>query len=207
VDRRYQINRNYPRHDPHSVRKAHTSMILAFAGAFMAKKAKRRTIRAWSSEDVRSLRGFAKARMSGPQIAKKLKRTPRGGGSEGHELGDQIPICEKEEEVGSTSAPERLGGRGGVPGRSIAHGVAQTGLLGLAWVCMSADLSGGVSFESSNCRETANRSDFSKSQACHTDQCLHRRASESCGAIELSDLCRKGRDSRGFWRKLIILNQ
>jgi hypothetical protein len=39
----------------------------------MAKNVRRRE---WSSEDVRSLRGFAKARMSGPQIAKKLKRTP-----------------------------------------------------------------------------------------------------------------------------------
>jgi hypothetical protein len=39
----------------------------------MAKKVKRR---AWSKEDVRSLRSFAKARISGPQIAKKLKRTP-----------------------------------------------------------------------------------------------------------------------------------
>jgi hypothetical protein len=47
-----------------------------FAGAFMAKKAQRRTIRAWLREDVRSLRSFAKARMSGPLIAKKLKRTP-----------------------------------------------------------------------------------------------------------------------------------
>jgi hypothetical protein len=32
--------------------------------------------REWSSQDVRSLKSFAKARMSGPQIAKKLKRTP-----------------------------------------------------------------------------------------------------------------------------------
>jgi len=39
----------------------------------MARNVRRRE---WSSEDVRSLRGFAKARMSGPQIAKKLKRTP-----------------------------------------------------------------------------------------------------------------------------------
>jgi hypothetical protein len=39
----------------------------------MARKVKRRE---WSSENVRSLRGFAKARMSGTQIAKKLKRTP-----------------------------------------------------------------------------------------------------------------------------------
>jgi hypothetical protein len=38
----------------------------------MAKKLKRR---AWSKEDVRSLKSFAKARMSGPQIAKKLNRT------------------------------------------------------------------------------------------------------------------------------------
>jgi hypothetical protein len=42
----------------------------------MAKRMKRRTIRAWSREDVRSLKSFAKARMSGPQIAKRLKRTP-----------------------------------------------------------------------------------------------------------------------------------
>jgi hypothetical protein len=42
----------------------------------MAKKMKRRTIRSWSKEDVRSLKEFAKARMSGPQVAKKLRRTP-----------------------------------------------------------------------------------------------------------------------------------
>lgn len=42
----------------------------------MAKKARRRTFRAWSKEDVRDLRNFAKARMSGSQIAKKLRRTP-----------------------------------------------------------------------------------------------------------------------------------
>jgi hypothetical protein len=32
--------------------------------------------REWSKGDVSSLRTLAKARMSGPQIAKKLKRTP-----------------------------------------------------------------------------------------------------------------------------------
>ena len=42
----------------------------------MAKRVKRRASRAWSKEDVSSLRSFAKARMSGPQIAKQLKRTP-----------------------------------------------------------------------------------------------------------------------------------
>jgi hypothetical protein len=42
----------------------------------MARKVKRRARRAWSSEDVRNLKSFAKAQMSGPQIAKKLKRTP-----------------------------------------------------------------------------------------------------------------------------------
>jgi hypothetical protein len=40
----------------------------------MAKK-KRRVVRAWSAEDVRALRALAKARLSGPQVAKKLGRT------------------------------------------------------------------------------------------------------------------------------------
>jgi hypothetical protein len=53
----------------------------------MAKKAKRRTIRAWSSEDVRNLRGFATARPSGRQIAKNLKRTPGAVSQKGFALG------------------------------------------------------------------------------------------------------------------------
>jgi hypothetical protein len=43
-------------------------------GVVMAKK-KRRTIRAWSKEDVKTLRTLAKARLSAPQVAKKLRRT------------------------------------------------------------------------------------------------------------------------------------
>jgi hypothetical protein len=39
----------------------------------MAKK--KRVMRAWSREDVKSLRAFAKARLSGLQVAKKLGRT------------------------------------------------------------------------------------------------------------------------------------
>jgi hypothetical protein len=39
----------------------------------MAKK--RRVVRAWSKEDVKALRALAKARLSGPQVAKKLGRT------------------------------------------------------------------------------------------------------------------------------------
>lgn len=39
----------------------------------MAKRVKRRE---WTSEDVRSLKTLANARMSGSQIAKKLRRTP-----------------------------------------------------------------------------------------------------------------------------------
>jgi hypothetical protein len=50
----------------------------------MAKKVKRRE---WSSEDVRSLKSFAKARMSGPQIAKKLKRTPGAVSQKAFSLG------------------------------------------------------------------------------------------------------------------------
>jgi hypothetical protein len=38
--------------------------------------AKRRRRIPWSKEDVRDLKALAKARHSGPQIAKKLKRTP-----------------------------------------------------------------------------------------------------------------------------------
>jgi hypothetical protein len=40
----------------------------------MAKK-KRRAIRPWSAEDVRNLRTLAKAKLSTPQVAKKLRRT------------------------------------------------------------------------------------------------------------------------------------
>ena len=52
----------------------------------MAKKM-RRTIRTWSKEDVSSLRRFAKARMSGPQIANKLKRTPGAVSQKAFSLG------------------------------------------------------------------------------------------------------------------------
>ncbi len=40
------------------------------------KKQKRRISRAWTTEDVKNLRGFAKARLSGSQAAQKLRRTP-----------------------------------------------------------------------------------------------------------------------------------
>jgi hypothetical protein len=40
----------------------------------MVKK-KRRAIRAWSKEDVKNLKALAKARLSGSQAAKKLRRT------------------------------------------------------------------------------------------------------------------------------------
>jgi hypothetical protein len=53
----------------------------------MAKKVQRRTIRAWSKEDVTSLRSFAKARMSGAQIAKKLRRTPGAVSQKAFSLG------------------------------------------------------------------------------------------------------------------------
>jgi hypothetical protein len=39
----------------------------------MAKK--KRVVLVWSKEDVRTLRALAKARVSGPQVAKKLRRT------------------------------------------------------------------------------------------------------------------------------------
>ena len=42
----------------------------------MVAKRKRRIVRAWSKEDVKRLRGFAKVRLSATQAAKKLRRTP-----------------------------------------------------------------------------------------------------------------------------------
>jgi len=39
----------------------------------MAKK--KRVVRAWSKEDVKNLRSLAKTKISGPQVAKKLRRT------------------------------------------------------------------------------------------------------------------------------------
>jgi hypothetical protein len=53
----------------------------------MAKTGKRRSIRAWSTNDLRTLKSLAKARMSGPQIAKKLKRTPGAVSQKGFALG------------------------------------------------------------------------------------------------------------------------
>jgi len=40
----------------------------------MAKK-KRQAIRLWSAEDVKNLRALAKAKLSTPQVAKRLRRT------------------------------------------------------------------------------------------------------------------------------------
>jgi IS30 family transposase len=42
----------------------------------MAKAKKKKLALAWSKDDVKNLRAFAKAKLSGTQIAKKLKRTP-----------------------------------------------------------------------------------------------------------------------------------
>jgi hypothetical protein len=39
-------------------------------------KVKRRVLVAWTKEDVKNLRAFAKEKLSGPQAAKKLRRTP-----------------------------------------------------------------------------------------------------------------------------------
>jgi len=53
----------------------------------MAKRSKQRNMRAWSKGDVKDLRDFAKARMSAPQIAKKLRRTPGSVSQKGFALG------------------------------------------------------------------------------------------------------------------------
>jgi hypothetical protein len=50
-------------------------------------KAKRRVIKAWSKEDVKSLRTFAKAKLSGVATAKKLKRSPGAVAQKAMKLG------------------------------------------------------------------------------------------------------------------------
>ena len=41
----------------------------------MAKRKRRRVMSAWSKEDMKNLRAFAKAKLSQPQAAKRLRRT------------------------------------------------------------------------------------------------------------------------------------
>jgi len=52
----------------------------------MAKR-KRRLVIAWSKEDVKNLRTFAKEKLSGPQTAKKLRRTPGAVAQKAMKLG------------------------------------------------------------------------------------------------------------------------
>jgi hypothetical protein len=52
----------------------------------MAKR-KRRLVLAWSKEDVKNLRAFAKEKLSGPEAAKKLRRTPGAVAQKAMKLG------------------------------------------------------------------------------------------------------------------------
>ena len=49
--------------------------------------AKRKSLVAWSKEDVKNLRTFAKERLSGTQAAKKLRRTPGAVAQKAMKLG------------------------------------------------------------------------------------------------------------------------
>jgi len=49
-------------------------------------KARRRLV-AWSKDDVKNLRAFAKSRLSGTQAAKKLRRTPGAVAQKSMKLG------------------------------------------------------------------------------------------------------------------------
>jgi hypothetical protein len=51
------------------------------------KKQKRRVSRAWTTDDVKKLRGFAKDRLSGTQAAKKLNRTSGAAAQKAMALG------------------------------------------------------------------------------------------------------------------------
>jgi hypothetical protein len=50
-------------------------------------KRKRRLLLAWSKEDVKNLRTFAKEKLSGPEAAKKLRRTPGAVAQKAMKLG------------------------------------------------------------------------------------------------------------------------
>jgi hypothetical protein len=53
----------------------------------MAKAQKKRAVLAWSKDDVRNLRAFAKAKLSGTETAKKLKRSPGAVAQKAMKLG------------------------------------------------------------------------------------------------------------------------
>jgi hypothetical protein len=54
-----------------------TGMICTLlASGYSMATAKKRKLVAWSKEDVKNLRAFAKAKLSGAATAKKLRRTP-----------------------------------------------------------------------------------------------------------------------------------
>jgi hypothetical protein len=55
-------------------------------GSLMAKR-KRRLVLAWSKEDVKNLRTCAKEKLSGPEAAKKLRRTPGAVAQKAMKLG------------------------------------------------------------------------------------------------------------------------
>jgi hypothetical protein len=52
----------------------------------MAKQ-KRRTVQVWSKEDVKSLRLLAREKLSGREVAKKLRRTPGAVAQKAMKLG------------------------------------------------------------------------------------------------------------------------
>ncbi|MGA2778693.1 MAG: hypothetical protein ABSF94_14150 [Steroidobacteraceae bacterium] len=53
----------------------------------MAKAKKKRLALAWSKDDVKNLRALAKAKLSGTQVAKRLKRTPGAVAQKAMKLG------------------------------------------------------------------------------------------------------------------------
>ena len=50
-------------------------------------KTKKRVIKIWSKKDVKDLRAFAKAKLSGPASAKKLRRSPGAVAQKAMKLG------------------------------------------------------------------------------------------------------------------------
>lgn len=60
-------------------------------------KAKKKLALAWSRDDVKKLRAFAKAKLSGTQIARKLKRTPGAVSQKAMRLGVRFKSVRRKE--------------------------------------------------------------------------------------------------------------
>jgi len=66
-------------------------------------RTKRRLVKAWSKEEVKSLRTFAREKLSGSQAAKKLRRTPGAVAQKAMKTENSVPVNQTESSLASPS--------------------------------------------------------------------------------------------------------